>query len=382
MVQGKQGDVDDALVRRREYFREKKRNSRLQKRQEVDRLKAQLIELQAQVSACRNRSRGSQSSALCIRQDDLALSWQSIATHLKRENRAVIAERDTLVKEVETYRSLVYDMLQWVTSTERIPISPRAVVRWHDVSLRGHGEARKQAKEWATQQMYYNTDAAFRAFPQAPEDDDPFVFSMDVSGTWVNFTEYSQCVWPAPLEVARYMLRHYMSEMSNGFGTVLVDTTEWTDNTVLYYFKPKPGNDEQIGACSLQGQFHEADRCVFVLRQIQGDELCDFPLRQAQGLLWIDLRRLDGGRTLARLANLGSMELTRSGAWSLDNMAKQVGVDTTHLDEEGKIQVLQRVLGERAFTHERNLRRQINLLLARLWDELLLTRTQHDAASS
>ncbi|CAK4696295.1 hypothetical protein AeMF1_009821 [Aphanomyces euteiches] len=271
-------------------------------------------------------------------------------------------------------------MAKWVTSTECVPISPKALVRWRDVSLPSNVDARKQAKEWATQQMYFNTDAVYHLFPQVAADEDVFIFDMDVSGASITCKDYSQCIWPAPLEVSRYMLRHYLSEMLDGAGTiedvggskrVQVEPIEWTENTVLYYHKRKPMHDDETGVCSLQAQFYEADRCVFVMRQIQGDDLCDFALYQAQGLYWIDLRRLDRERTLARMVNIGSIELIQSGFGSFDSVAEKVGADTTHLkDDASKIQVLRGFLSEQAIATEKQLRRRVNLLLPRLWKEL------------
>ncbi|KAG9399314.1 hypothetical protein AC1031_011663 [Aphanomyces cochlioides] len=318
MVHGKQGQVDEATARRREYFREKQRSSRRQRRELIDPLRAQLTALQAQLDGYLQAGQGSHRSD----RDEIALSWQSIAMHLKRENSAVIAERNALAHKVEAYRVLVAEMAKWVTSTECIPISPKALVRWQEVSLPSQVDARKQAKEWATQQMYFNTDAVYHFFPHVAADEDVFIFDMDVSGTSITCKDYSQCIWPAPLEVSRYVLRHYLSEMLDGAGTiedvggakrVQVEPIEWTENTVLYYHKRKPMHDDETGVCSLQAQFYEADRCVFVMRQIQGDDLCDFALYQAQGLYWIDLRRLDRERTLARMVNIGSTELIQSG---------------------------------------------------------------------
>ncbi|KAH9097155.1 hypothetical protein Ae201684P_011879 [Aphanomyces euteiches] len=387
MVDGKQGQVDEATARRREYFREKQRSSRRQRRELIDPLRAQLTALQAQLDGYLQVGQGSHRRD----RDEIALSWQSIAMHLNRENSSVIAERNVLAQKVEAYRVLVAAMAKWVTSTECI--SPKALVRWRDVSLPSHVDARKQAKEWATQQMYFNTDAVYHLFPHVAADEDVFIFDMDVSGASITCKDYSQCIWPAPLEVSRYMLRHYLSEVLDGAGTIedvggskRVQPIEWTENTVLYYHKRKPMHDDETGVCSLQAQFYQADgaflscgkskattfatlhcirRKVSTGKESSGDvALRVWPCR-------IDLRRLDRERTLARMVNIGSIELIQSGFGSFDSVAEKVGADTTHLkDDASKIQVLRGFLSEQAIATEKQLRRRVNLLLPRLWKEL------------
>ncbi|CAK4867886.1 unnamed protein product [Aphanomyces euteiches] len=184
--------------------------------------------------------------------------------HTKQQSHLVTVEHDELSQRVAASRKLVGAMQQWVLLAESIPISPKVIVRWQHVSLSEQPNSRKFGMEWATQQMYHNTD-----LPSALADE------------WVSFSESAQYVWPAPLEVARFMLRHHLKDIAVGFNTVNLEAAEWTENTVLYRLKLPlaPGDDASTAVSTLQAHFHEADRCVFVERQIQGDDLCELPLR-------------------------------------------------------------------------------------------------------
>ncbi|KAG9399318.1 hypothetical protein AC1031_011666 [Aphanomyces cochlioides] len=221
----------------------------------------------------------------------------------KRQSRLVTVEHEELSQRVAASSELVGAMQQWVLLAESIPISPKAIVRWQHVSLSEQPNSRKLGMEWAKQQMYHNTDAAFRTFPQSSPHDEFVAFNIEVADEWVNFSESAQYVWSAPLEVARFMLRHHLKDIAVGFNTLnlvraelhpfrspcfVQEAAEWTENTVLYRLKPPlaPGDDSSTAVSTLQAHFHEADRCVFVERQIQGDDLCELPLRQTQTFVW------------------------------------------------------------------------------------------------
>ncbi|KAG9399316.1 hypothetical protein AC1031_011665 [Aphanomyces cochlioides] len=88
------------------------------------------------------------------------------------------------------------------------------------------------------------------------------------------------------------------------------------------------------------------------MRHIQGDELCNDPLRQMQILSWTDLRRLRDGRTLVRSVNVVPIHLIDSGLGSLDEWSKQLDLDTTHLEETDKIHAIRLELAERSCANE------------------------------
>ncbi|KAH9095536.1 hypothetical protein LEN26_017792 [Aphanomyces euteiches] len=336
-------DAVNRVLDRRKYFREKKRSYRLKEREEIDRLTTQLAQLQLHAKTLRL---GRQLYTQPVKQEVVAVSWKTIAIRLRRDKSSIVAEHDELTQQVELQRKLIGKMQHFVTLAESIPSSPRAQVRWQHVSLSGHPESRKLCKEWATQQLYYNTEAAFRSFPKAPADDEFMFFDMDLAENWINVSDCSQ-----------------------------YEEAEWTENTVLYRFTfpMASGDDASVVSSSLQGHFHEADRCVFVARQIQGDELCQLPLRQSQTVMWMDLRRLDSSRTSARVTSCSSLPLQQSGKNSLDEMAKFAGIDTTDLEDAEKLRVLRHARSERAFKNEVLFRDRVNAVLDRLWKQLLQT---------
>ncbi|CAK4082672.1 unnamed protein product [Aphanomyces euteiches] len=365
-------DAVNRVLDRRKYFREKKRSYRLKEREEIDRLTTQLAQLQLHAKTLRL---GRQLYTQPVKQEVVAVSWKTIAIRLRRDKSSIAAEHDELTQQVELQRKLIGKMQHFVTLAESIPSSPRAQVKWQHVSLSGHPESRKLCKEWATQQLYYNTEAAFRSFPKAPADDEFMFFDMDLAENWINVSDCSQYVWNAPLEVARFMLCYHLRDISISPTDVDIEEAEWTENTVLYRFTfpMASGDDASVVSSSLQGHFHEADRCVFVARQIQGDELCQLPLRQSQTVMWMDLRRLDSSRTSARVTSFSSLPLQQSGKNSLDEMAKFAGIDTTDLEDAEKLRVLRHARSERAFKNEVLFRDRVNAVLDRLWKQLLQT---------
>ncbi|KAH9086518.1 hypothetical protein LEN26_020022 [Aphanomyces euteiches] len=358
-TQSKHANREDLVVsthalNQREYFRNKRRNYRQRDRDEIERLSAEVQELTSIAIAA-------------------TLSWRTITCRLRGEARVCQAERDVLVERFKVQMQLAREMQQWVMVTESIPVSPSTLIPWQHVALSAHPFHRKHCKEWATQQMYHNTDAAFQAFPRARLDDEIFTFDLEVTEMCISFASYSQIIWPAPLETVRFILRHHLNDIS--FGPVQFVAIEWTENTVLFQYKASIPRDDEAKSISsaVQALFYEADRCVFVLRQIQGDGLSEVPLRQQQDLLWMDLRPLDDAKTCTRIANFGSLHLADAGVDNLDAMAAGLGEDTSGMEEAEKIAVLRRVLRERAWSGDDTFRRHLAANLDKLRHEARLS---------
>ncbi|KAF0731196.1 hypothetical protein Ae201684_011459 [Aphanomyces euteiches] len=298
--------VDDKFVRerpktttdKRQYFREKRQRYRQKERDEIEWLRLQVGALEAHarglqaVAPLRHRS----NSLHELQLRDLALSWRDIATQFKREYRATAAEHAELVKRLQAQNELNRAMVHFVMKTESIPASLSTPFRLHNIPLSAHPLHRK--------------------------------FSMG------DATVYT---WPVPV---RFILRHHMNEIAST--PYPLEAIEWTENTVLYRAKVTQNPDSCISL--LQAQFQEADRCIFVLRQVEADELYTVPLHKIYNAAWMDLRRVPDGRTLSRTVNLVSTHLVESGMGSLDEFAKVYDVDTSLSEEEDKVEVLQKAL--------------------------------------
>ncbi|CAK4359616.1 unnamed protein product [Aphanomyces euteiches] len=155
-------------------------------------------------------------------------------------------------------------------------------------------------------------------------------------------------------------------------GDATVEAIEWTENTVLYRAKVTQNPDSCISL--LQAQFQEADRCIFVLRQVEADELYTVPLHKIYNAAWMDLRRVPDGRTLSRTVNLVSTHLVESGMGSLDEFAKVYDVDTSLSEEEDKVEVLQKALSKRGANHRNIFRTKLNALVNNLRHDFTCSR--------
>ncbi|KAH9097089.1 hypothetical protein Ae201684P_011818 [Aphanomyces euteiches] len=322
-------DAVNGVLERRKYFREKKRSYRQKGQHELDSLRTQLAQLQLHVKQLAQLQ--TQRRNKDARRNDSAVSWRTVAMHTKQQSHLVTVEHDELSQRVAASRKLVGAMQQWVLLAESIPISPKVIVRWQHVSLSEQPNSRKFGMEWATQQMYHNTD-----LPSALADE------------WVSFSESAQYVWPAPLEVARFMLRHHLKDIAVGFNTVNLEAAEWTENTVLYRLKLPlaPGDDASTAVSTLQAHFHEADR--------------------------MDLRRLDSCRTSARMMTFGTLHVLQSGEGSLDELAELVGVDPSGMNIADKVKELRRVQAESACERAKEFQARVNGMLAYLGKQFLL----------
>ncbi|KAG9402763.1 hypothetical protein AC1031_007365 [Aphanomyces cochlioides] len=325
-------------LNQREYFRNKRRNYRQRDRDEIERLSAEVQELTARLQSLQVQHKVDFHP---VNQDELTLSWRTITCRLRREARVCQAERDVLVERFKVQMELVREMQQWVMVTESIPVSPNTLIPWQHVALSAHPFHRKHCLSTRTSGRRY------------------LYIRLEVTEMCISFASYSQIIWPAHLQTVRFILRHHLNDIS--FGPVQFVAIEWTENTVLFQYKASIPRDDEANSISsaVQALFYEADRCVFVLRQIQGDDLSQVPLRQQQDLLWMDLRPLDDANTCTRLVNFGSLHLPDAGVENLDAMAKRLGEDTSGMEEAEKITVLRRVLRERAWSGEDTFRRHL-----------------------
>ncbi|CAK4075631.1 unnamed protein product [Aphanomyces euteiches] len=353
---------------KRQYFRQKRQNYRQRERDEIEWLRSQVAGLEIQARGLQavapRRQQPNRHNEWQLR--DLALSWRDIAAQLKREYRLTVSEHDDLLERVQTQAELNQAMAQFVIQAERIPVSLSTPFRLQYVALSAHPVHRKHSKEWATQQLYHNMPVVFQDFPIASSNGDATAFKLDVRDMCVNVKDYSQYIWPAPLEMVRFMLRHHLEEMSSG---QQIEAIEWTENTVLYQVQAMPAQSTSVRV--LQAQFHEAGRSVLVVRQVEADELSEVPLRPIYNVMWMDLQQLPDGRTLGRTASFVSTNLVDSGI-SLDEYAKRYGVDVSQSREDDKVQILQNALAKWLEEHEERFRERVNTLVDKIRNNFML----------
>ncbi|ETV90701.1 hypothetical protein, variant [Aphanomyces invadans] len=355
------------VLHRRQYFREKQRSHRRRKRDDIRRLRSQVDELEAlaeNLRAAAQAKRKCSTDRMCSLDDDGGLSWRTIAATFRQETRSTLAEYTELVEVLRRHRGLLTRMQMWVEQNDVVPVVPRSIIRWQQVTLSNDPVTRKLTKEWATQQMYHNTGAAFQAFPMSTGCDDFTTFDLSINDKWVNAVEFSQYIWDAPMELVVHMLRHHMQELSK------IDPSsvsfEWTENTVVLQTTLPDGD----AATAVVAHFHEAERCVVVMRHLQSDDAFrdedGTPLRDSRSLVWFDLRRLGTGQTVARVANLTSIHLKPSGQGSIDAFAASMGLDLTNVADGEVPHVLRQYGLKKARESDIEMRSHILVVLERV----------------
>ncbi|KAF0695229.1 Aste57867_13941 [Aphanomyces stellatus] len=324
-------DAVDKVLQRREYFREKQRSHRRKERDEVLRLRQHLAELEATAAALL-RTHHAEHAAVDA---DGRLSWHIVATTFRHETRVATTEHDDLAARVRTRRALV-DQLQRCVARRDPYLSPGGFHRWQHVSLCADPDARKQVKEWSTQQLYHNAAAVFDTFPPIPieQTDNYAALRMRVLGPWLHTMDHVQNVWDVPWHVMAHALRYHMIELMRNTNVV---HTEWTENTVLYHERSATRGKSAL----LQAHFHEANRCIVVMRHIQEDELAEDDgesLRLQQTLMWFDVHPVsdDSARSVTRVVSCSSMHLQHAGFNSLDEYAALCQIDLQDVDEAEK----------------------------------------------
>ncbi|RQM19658.1 hypothetical protein B5M09_011323 [Aphanomyces astaci] len=349
-------DAVNKVLMRRAYFREKQRSHRRRERDDIHQLRKQAEELETQAQRLRLRVNPRRMQSRQPPEDsDGGLSWHAIAAMFRHETRLTLAENADLVKTLRSHCSLLTRMQLWVAHNDKVP----------KVMLSDDPAIRKLTKEWATQQMYHNTAAAFQAFPTSFDSNEFSVCDLTVSDLWVNFVDYSQYVWHAPMEVAAYVLRYHLHELLS-----TRDMSSWTENTVLVQAKLPDGDSAAV----VVAHFHEAGRCVVVMRQLQSRDILrdddGVPVRDGQSLVWFDLRRADDGRTIGRVKTLSAMHLKTSGEGSMEAVAMKMGLDLTDVPLPDRDETFRKFCMTKSKESEVQIRSLIRSVLERVQTEL------------
>ncbi|RHZ32548.1 hypothetical protein DYB37_012701 [Aphanomyces astaci] len=358
-------DAVNKVLMRRAYFREKQRSHRRRERDDIHQLRKQAEDLETQAQRLRLRVNPRRMQSRQPHEDsDGGLSWHAIAALFRHETRLTLAENADLVKTLRSHCSLLTRMQLWVAQNDKVP----------KVMLSDDPAIRKLTKEWATQQMYHNTAAAFQAFPTSFDSNEFSVCDLTVSDLWVNFVDYSQYVWHAPMEVAAYVLRYHLHELLS-----TRDMSSWTENTVLVQAKLPDGDSAAV----VVAHFHEADRCVVVMRQLQSRDILrdddGVPVRDGQSLVWyivivkcirFDLRRADDGRTIGRVKTLSAMHLKTSGEGSMEAVAMKLGLDLTDVPLPDRDETFRKFCMTKSKESEVQIRSLIRSVLERVQTEL------------
>ncbi|KAF0694394.1 Aste57867_14734 [Aphanomyces stellatus] len=231
---------------------------------------------------------------------DDGLSWQVISDVFRAASRRAMTQHEELMRETDANLIALQEMIRFLRVSHPRPIpqigAPSRLVDHASVTLFANGGERTTAKQWLTQQLYFNTDRAFATFP--PIDTHDFIHTeAALTPSHLVSTEMYQTVYDAPLKCVLAAFRqklHWRQPTRDEMGM------ETTGNTVLYR-DPTARKSEHYWNL-LEGSFYEADRCVVVSRRVQDDETYPNPniSFEQHAMQWTDLRQLSPTQTLVR----------------------------------------------------------------------------------
>ncbi|KAF0709172.1 hypothetical protein AaE_012953, partial [Aphanomyces astaci] len=108
--------------------------------------------------------------------------------------------------------------------------------------------------------------------------------------------------------------------------------TEMSGNTTLHQLSAD--DDEWMNLVT--GEFHDHDRCVFVVQQVQHDAANPTTQRQRNRMIWLDMRPIAGGRTLVRVLYRFDQYFDPWGFVPLEEEALSWGCDLQHVQDDQK----------------------------------------------
>ncbi|KAH9080719.1 hypothetical protein Ae201684P_012859 [Aphanomyces euteiches] len=231
---------------------------------------------------------------------------------------------------------LLRDLRRWLqvhTNIMDISLKPDCDT-WRDCALYADPVRREQGMRWITESMYRKTDAIFQAHGLRPNEISDifcdFKIAFEGNDTY-NVTQIRQAELDVPFETvldmhqthlgATFMLDYFHP---SGFEVI----THWE------YFSPSSRHKPRRLHASPRGIFHEKDRTVIVVRQIEDDEAHnnrDFCQRTCR----LDIRRVPRRKkTRMRTLTMLSQTFSRDGYVPLEEEAARWGLDLTHVPPE------------------------------------------------
>ncbi|CAK4085233.1 unnamed protein product [Aphanomyces euteiches] len=235
---------------------------------------------------------------------------------------------------------LLRDLRRWLqvhTNIMDISLKPDCDT-WRDCALYADPVRREQGMRWITESMYRKTDAIFQAHGLRPNEISDifcdFKIAFEGNDTY-NVTQIRQAELDVPFETvldmhqthlgATFMLDYFHP---SGFETL----QELIGNISLHRLVTNQGVCMHL----LGGIFHEKDRTVIVVRQIEDDEAHnnrDFCQRSR--MTWLDIRRVPRRKkTRMRTLTMLSQTFSRDGYVPLEEEAARWGLDLTHVPPE------------------------------------------------
>ncbi|KAF0684235.1 Aste57867_23760 [Aphanomyces stellatus] len=275
------------------------------------------------------------------------LPWFEVAKALGEPRRLAEGQRRALRQKLKEHAELVQAMHRWVMSMyQKLPL-PTAF-SWRSVTLLTSPESRQLGKEWITKQMLHNMERMFQEyqFPSMTSPayvyDDEIVFDSDVSHAGYTFisrrhVEYDGSVvrfeQVVPYIEATFLaLQCNIAKYSDATPKILHDTHD----TIKQCAFVTAGN-EYVNV--IWTSVRSADRYVFVVQQIQDDEIIPshVQVRQRNRMIWGEVcRNASGGCKTRGLALVSQIFSPSEGPVSLDDDAKEWGFDLTTCPEHLK----------------------------------------------
>ncbi|KAF0692640.1 Aste57867_16297 [Aphanomyces stellatus] len=318
----KTASVDKAL-RKRLYFREKKRMQRKEIRDEAAYLKNRVTELEAMLqdsTTSASTEATKEQAASSRREDKSMLTWREIAQVFRDEFNQTISENQALVLKAQAYRTLLSDMRQWVevnlTHEQRTLGNDTSMVTWRNTTLFAAPDSRAMGKEWITQHMYHNTTAMFQrhGFPALDQN----LYSIDVASDGANVVHRCQNTVNFSATVLLDMYRRHICEIlmvdgaRDNIGSTVVESTDatWLHHVVSRHASPEVSH-------LLVGEFHQPGRTVVVAQQITHDEgFVHYPgdgFRQRKRMVWMEVTATGPTQCKARHLHLFAPSLSTNG---------------------------------------------------------------------
>ncbi|RHY03143.1 hypothetical protein DYB25_011212 [Aphanomyces astaci] len=316
-------------IRKRGYMRTFMQVYRNRERCEVERLKAQVEELELDL-AKRLVERKAARSEKTTKSSPLEseLPWKEVAKAMYEMSQEVATTRRMLQHDAAEAEVVGLDLQGWA------PLSSRCQT-WRDVTLLSHPRSRQLGKQWITQHMYHNANRIFQQQECPPAYYNIIDNSWDIdfsSGECYYIVERGHVDWNMSLANVQSMFRNHMCSMFtiDAFCPLTTNTlAEASDNTVLHQLVASGESSPVTQYVNLLGaEFNEShDRSVVVVTQIQDDEMA------AHSATSLPQRsRMTCHRTRGRYVSIVSQQFTtRGGFVSMADEAREWGFDLSQV---------------------------------------------------
>ncbi|KAH9086546.1 hypothetical protein LEN26_020008 [Aphanomyces euteiches] len=273
-----------------------------------------------------------------------ALSWKQVSKAMQDELSPIQHENVKLKRQRQALLNFIVTMTKWISAVKDITRGPGSILHsasnmsLHLITLSAlNPDCRRHGLDWLTQILYQNTNSFIDSYAMEAQPPNYVYgnFHVDVSDPKnVQHVFQAQVDIPYDMDNVVDPVRvHVVDRLSaHDFYTKTVTAI---DPEIVQRVSPfmtykrrvsEDASGESWAVNVLYREFHDPDRVTFVGQTVEDDKFEKFAYSKRKSITWVVVTRVAPSTTRVTFMSLSSLEYTEQGFLSLENQARNYGL--------------------------------------------------------